>query len=112
MSKSENNKVGNLIRQIRLSRRMSQMALAEKLDLTYQQVQKYEYGISELTVTRLRQIANALGVSVNVFIEQGEGIADNTAQEIFGEEIKLLKQFRNIKNEQLRGELFGCSEGF
>jgi transcriptional regulator with XRE-family HTH domain len=55
---------------IRLRRRMlglSQEYLAAELGVTYQQVQKYETGMSRLWASRLYRIARALDASVSSF---------------------------------------------
>lgn len=83
--------------------------------MSYQQVQKYEKGISPITVERLQQIAKALGIApadflVNKFEEAVEerftryepgklksGIAD-----LNKEEAGLLKAYKSISNERLR----------
>ena len=46
---------------------MTQAALGEFLDVTFQQVQKYEKGANRVGASRLHQIANALGVPVSEF---------------------------------------------
>jgi transcriptional regulator with XRE-family HTH domain len=48
--------IGTLIRECRGERGMSQGALGTVLDLTFQQVQKYERGINRLSASRLRQL--------------------------------------------------------
>lgn len=45
--------VGARIRQLRLSRSMSQTALANVLGVTFQQIQKYENGTNAIATTRL-----------------------------------------------------------
>jgi transcriptional regulator with XRE-family HTH domain len=48
---------------------MSQEKLGEKLGLTFQQVQKYEKGINRIGASRLYDLAQVLGVSVQFFYE-------------------------------------------
>ena len=57
--------VGSRIRLLRMRRKMSQEALGKLLDLTYQQVQKYENGTNRVGASRLNDIANALNVPVS-----------------------------------------------
>ena len=45
--------VGQKIKQIRTLRRLSQTAVARKLDLSFQQVQKYETGSNRVAASRL-----------------------------------------------------------
>ena len=48
---------------------MSQEKLAEKLGLTFQQVQKYEKGINRIGASRLFDLAQVLSVPVQFFYE-------------------------------------------
>ena len=54
--------VGHRIRIQRLSRGMSQTALANHLGVTFQQVQKYEKGVNRVGAGRLTRIAEVLGI--------------------------------------------------
>ena len=56
--------VGAKIRMSRIDRGMSQTALAEKIGVSFQQVQKYEKGSNRIGASRLAQIAAVLGISV------------------------------------------------
>jgi transcriptional regulator with XRE-family HTH domain len=49
---------------------MSQEKLGQKLGLTFQQVQKYEKGINRIGASRLFDLAQVLGVSVQFFYEE------------------------------------------
>jgi transcriptional regulator with XRE-family HTH domain len=48
---------------------MSQEKLGEALDLTFQQIQKYEKGTNRMGASRLQQAADLLGVTVPFFFE-------------------------------------------
>lgn len=52
--------VGRQLRYLRISRRMSQERLGSMVDLTFQQIQKYENGANRISFSRLVQIARAL----------------------------------------------------
>jgi transcriptional regulator with XRE-family HTH domain len=62
--------VGSRIRLRRTLLGISQMALAEAIGLTFQQVQKYEKGANRVSSSRLVDMANALDVSVSYFFEE------------------------------------------
>jgi transcriptional regulator with XRE-family HTH domain len=64
--------VGHRIRIERLSRGLSQTALANQLGVTFQQVQKYEKGVNRVGAGRLTKIAEVLGVSVSTFFSGKE----------------------------------------
>jgi transcriptional regulator with XRE-family HTH domain len=48
---------------------MSQPQLAERVGVTFQQVQKYENGKNRVSAGRLYEIAKALGVTIQYFYE-------------------------------------------
>ena len=61
--------VGSRVRLRRMLVGMSQEKLGDALDLTFQQVQKYEKGANRIGASRLQQIAKVLGVPVEFFFE-------------------------------------------
>ena len=71
--------VGNRVRQRRTLMGLSQERLASALDLTFQQVQKYERGANRIGAGRLYELARALEVPVTFFFdEMGDGQQDVT----------------------------------
>lgn len=62
-----NQQIGALIRALRRKRGLTQKQLADLLGLTYQQIQKYEYGTSSITVGRLLQFAEIFDVQPLIF---------------------------------------------
>jgi transcriptional regulator with XRE-family HTH domain len=54
---------------LRVNRGVSQTALAERIGVTFQQVQKYERGANRVGASRLAEIASVLDVSVGEFFE-------------------------------------------
>lgn len=110
-------KIGMKIKQIRKSRGLSQIGLAERVGVSFQQIQKYEKGVARITAFRLMQISEALGIRITDFFEEREFIpkvsgpipeytAEETPPEYFQllnkEEVIILKLFRTIKNKKLR----------
>ncbi|MBB3610327.1 helix-turn-helix transcriptional regulator [Rhizobium sp. BK602] len=61
--------VGRQIRFARKRRGMSQESLAKCLGLTFQQIQKYEFGTNRVSASRLFEIARALHRPVSYFFE-------------------------------------------
>ena len=61
--------VGARIGMLRVNRGVSQTVLAERIGVTFQQVQKYERGANRVGASRLAQIASVLDVSVGEFFE-------------------------------------------
>lgn len=58
--------VGKRVRQRRKALKMSQLTLANRLNVSFQQVQKYELGISGIRASRLIDIARVLGTTAGV----------------------------------------------
>ena len=61
--------LGARLRTLRVSRGISQAVLAEKIGVSFQQVQKYERGANRVGANRLARIAAVLDVSVTEFFE-------------------------------------------
>lgn len=88
--------VGALIKRLRRSSGMTQTQLAAKLHVSYQQVQKYEKGRSELTLRRLKQMAEALDVPADILL-MGFHNADGR-----DEEMEVMALYRRIEDRCLR----------
>ncbi len=107
--------IGNLIRTTRKAAGLSQMKLAEMIGLSYQQVQKYENGTSEISISRLFQIAHALGMPASRFISDDENTMVSESVSLYGalsdDEIELLKLFRKMKSKKLKEGLLTAIKG-
>lgn len=85
------------------------MRLAAKLDVSYQQVQKYEKGVSSISVERLESIAQALNVPITTFLPgvAKEGVsARMTAPPIADDERAILDVYRKLKGRSARRAFF------
>ena len=67
--------VGSRVRMRRMMLGMSQEKLGDALDLTFQQVQKYEKGTNRIGASRLQQISHILQVPVAFFFEGAPHLA-------------------------------------
>ena len=61
-------KVGARVQMRRLTLEMSQTKVGEALDISYQQVQKYENGTNRISASSLQQLANLLDVTPGYFL--------------------------------------------
>ncbi len=59
---------------------MSQTALANKLGITFQQVQKYEKGANRIGASRLYQISEILNVPVEFFFKDVSDVAGGSGR--------------------------------
>lgn len=101
--------IGAIIRLTRKTAGLSQMELAERVGISYQQIQKYEKGVSEISVARLSQIADALNTPLGSFIANDEKTMVSESISRYGavrdDEIEFLRLFRKIKNTKLKNGL-------
>lgn len=67
--------VGQQIQNARSLTTMSQGDLAEKVGVTFQQVQKYENGTNRVSCSRLVEIARAVKKPVTYFFPDGSDVA-------------------------------------
>lgn len=65
--------VGSRVRLRRTLLGMSQGKLAETVDLTFQQIQKYEIGSNRIGASRLYQLSRVLDVPVSFFYDEMPG---------------------------------------
>lgn len=71
--------VGARVRMRRMMLSMSQEKLGDALDLTFQQVQKYEKGANRIGASRLQHIAHILQVPVGFFFDGAPQTFENGA---------------------------------
>ena len=64
--------LGRRLRLRRVEQKMSQSELADKLGVTFQQVQKYEKGVNRIGASRLQHIATALDAPVTFFFDDAD----------------------------------------
>ncbi len=116
--------VGSRVRVRRLGLGMSQTKLGQAIDVTFQQVQKYENGANRVGASNLYRMAKALGVDVGFFYDgmpqgaakgKGKGTRGRRAQpsvEIAGdptrsrEIIALMHNYARIAHPRLRKAVF------
>ena len=69
MEDNFNKHLGNKLKLRRLALGLTQTKVAKAINVTFQQIQKYEKGTNGVSSTRLLQIANFLNVPVVYFFE-------------------------------------------
>lgn len=71
------NHVGQRLRLRRQELGQSQTAVADQLEVTFQQVQKYERGMNRISASRLHDLCGILNVPVEYFFEGLEANVDD-----------------------------------
>lgn len=97
--------VGKRVREARASRGMSQSALAEKLGVSFQQVQKYEKGTNRIGSSRLWDICAVTETPITWFFEGLEGGAAGDDLQLARRTIKLAKEIEQIQDEGLKDKI-------
>jgi len=69
MDENFNKHLGNKLKLRRLALGLTQTKVAKAINVTFQQIQKYEKGTNGVSSIRLLQMANYLKVPVNYFFE-------------------------------------------
>jgi transcriptional regulator with XRE-family HTH domain len=104
--------VGERIRLRRAELGLTQEQLAEALEVSYQQIQKYETGANRISASRIFQMARRLDVELGYFFE-GLPVEDRVEQpplEHGGRQrsaIELVRKFAQIDDPQVRAAIAG-----
>ena len=103
MESNFNRHLGSKLRMRRLALGLTQTKVAHAINVTFQQIQKYEKGTNGISSLRIMQLANFLKVPVVYFYEdfssyEGESYANETIEN-FNYSF-LAKLFSNLSAEQ------------
>ncbi|WP_341751668.1 helix-turn-helix transcriptional regulator [Candidatus Tisiphia endosymbiont of Piscicola geometra] len=94
--------IGRKIYSLRLAKGLSRQQLAEVIEVTHQQLQKYEKGINRISIGRLVLIAKALDKNIDYFY-QGLEDADNVEPVLTQHQrmcIEVSRNFMKIRNSE------------
>ena len=79
MEENFNRHLGSKLRMRRLSLGLTQTKVAQAINVTFQQVQKYEKGTNGISSLRLMQLANFLQVPIVYFFEDYSAFKNPTS---------------------------------
>lgn len=119
--------VGGRVRQRRMMLGMSQTALAEKLGVTFQQLQKNEKGTNRIGASRLVDLSRSLDVPIQFFFDDMPGEvaaavgvkkgvhvnAPPTAEEAAmtrTETLRLVRAYYNIRDKRVRRRVYALAK--
>lgn len=109
--------VGQRLRWRRRELRLTQEKLGELLNLTFQQVQKYEKGVNRVSAGRLYEIAGVLGVNIGYFYDGAADVVDSNTgivaetdapsatPVLAADTLELVSAFQSIKDPAVRKSL-------
>lgn len=94
--------VGSNIRLTRLLKGWTQAQLGDHVGLSFQQVQKYELGASQISIQWLYKFAIALGVEPYDLLPESQ---QNVSRSFGRSNLGLMKAFQRINSEEVRRKL-------
>jgi len=96
--------VGQKLKKIRTTSRFSQTDVAQKLGLSFQQIQKYEIGSNRIAASRLFELAQIFDVSPSYFFEGIEG-HDGAASQKPDSGLEILQALASINDDKVKNRI-------
>tara|TARA_B100000953_G_scaffold280837_1_gene257892 strand:- start:14 stop:385 length:372 start_codon:yes stop_codon:yes gene_type:complete len=104
MNENFNEHLGNKLKLRRLALGLTQTKVAKAINVTFQQIQKYEKGTNGVSSIRLLQLSNYLKVPINYFFEDFSDYLINIEKSKQGpvniNYTFLVKLYSELNNEQ------------
>lgn len=94
--------VGQQLRRFRLQKGLSQSALGAFIDVTFQQIQKYERGVNRVSAGHLHAFAEALGTNVASFFPPSDGSAAQGPEPLGREHLEAIRLYAGIRSDEQR----------
>lgn len=96
--------VGRKLKEIRTLRRFSQTDVAQRLGLSFQQIQKYEIGSNRIAASRLFELTQIFDVSPSYFFE---GLHENTHTDNPPRDtgLEIVNALATIKDENVKSRI-------
>lgn len=88
--------VGKKIKQLRLKKKFTLLQVAEKLNLSHQQIQKYEQGITKIPIFIVYKLANIFNTDIQYFLEGFEELDDNEEMQVKDEKLIHHKKNKDV----------------
>ena len=100
--------IGRRLRQGRLVENLTQSDLAKKLDISFQQCQKYENGTNRVSASRLWAISRVLGLPITYFYDGLDDAPIDGTDETMPDDqsIRVAQRFDSIPESAVKDQLF------
>jgi transcriptional regulator with XRE-family HTH domain len=111
MVENFNKHLGNMLKMRRLALGLTQTKIAKAINVTFQQIQKYEKGINGVSSTRLLQLSNYLKVPISYFFDSYSeylNVANKTADNYLSVNYDFLSKIYSQLTEEQKDK-FGKS---
>ena len=103
MEENFNIHLGKKLRMRRLSLGLTQTKVAQAINVTFQQIQKYEKGTNGVSSSRLMQLSSFLKVPITYFFEDFRDFNANNQTRVEGDDLNysfLSKTFSSLSRSQ------------
>ena len=103
MEENFNIHLGKKLRLRRLSLGLTQTKVAQAINVTFQQIQKYEKGTNGVSSNRLMQLSQFLKVPIIYFFEDFKDFKDLTSNDMFNDDLNysfLSRTFLSLSKPQ------------
>ena len=103
MEENFNIHLGKKLRMRRLSLGLTQTKVAQAINVTFQQIQKYEKGTNGVSSARLLQLANFLKVPIKYFFEDYQDFSSTNESNQSSKDINysfLVRLFNDLEQQQ------------
>ena len=97
--------VGERIRRRRVMLGLTQEQLGDALDISYQQIQKYETGANRVSAGRLFKISQILEINVASLYDGLGNVVDEDISGASRHVIELVRAFSKIKDDKIRASV-------
>jgi transcriptional regulator with XRE-family HTH domain len=95
--------VGRKLKQIRTMRRMSQTDVARELNLSFQQIQKYEIGSNRIAASRLYELSRILDVPTSYFFEGLDAASHTTCKS--DPSLEIVTALASIRDDKVKSRI-------
>lgn len=101
--------VGSRVRALRLERNLTQSALADQLELTFQRIQKYEKGTNRIGAGRLQTIVEIFQVPIAELFSASPRLSERQVS-LFelvdsAAALRLLRAYKRLPNSKMKQAL-------
>jgi len=106
--------IGLRLRQARLIENLTQSGLADKLDISFQQVQKYENGTNRISSSRLWAISRVLGLPITYFYDGLDDVVSDIKDDVIVPDrtIRVARMLNEMPDGDVKDKMFGLIKAF
>ncbi len=99
--------IGKRLKVLRILHNVTQVDVAAKMGVSFQQIQKYETGKSRMSASRLWDLSRAFNKDVGFFFQPMDGLIEDLDDEdnelnVDSDMLEFLSSYSKIKNKNVR----------